>query len=539
VPRCVRAGRHRRCVFADVCVFGNSCILAGADVFAITCILAGADVLAAVAPERSMTVELDGASLRIKDVVAVAVRGDAVTLAPAARERMRAHRDVVLEMLEGGEPIYGLTTGVAERKRVSLGAGDQVRFNRSLLRNHRIAQGPLASPAVARATMLVLANTFAMGVCGVRPELAELLISALREQVVPPMRTLGSVGQADLGPLADLSAWLVDWAGFELAENEGLALIDTNAFSTAASALALAGAEQVIDAMDVAAALDFEAFAANLNALHPVVAETRPSPGVRSSLANLRAALAGSTLWQSGVARNLQDPLTFRCVPQIHGAARDAIGYTHETVERELNSSQGNPVVVLSERTVVSVGNFDVVAMSAAVEYARIGLAPAATSAAERTVKLLQSPFSGLAPGLSDRPETGDDGLAELAVATQSFAAEARLLAQPVSYELASTSKAEGIEDRTTMAPLSARRLDEVVTLLCRIVAVELVVAAQAIDLRRLGTLGRGTAAAYSAVRERVGPTSVESPLPDDLEPLVAAVRDGEFSAIVKAPATP
>jgi histidine ammonia-lyase len=232
------------------------------------------------------------------------------------------------------------------------------------------------------------------------------------------------------------------------------------------------------------------------------------------------------------VARNLQDPLTFRCVPQVHGAARDAVGYARQAVERELNSSQGNPVVALSDRAVVSVGNFDAVAMSAAADFARIGLAPAVTSAAERTVKLLQSPFSGLAPGLSDRPETGDDGLAEMAVAAQSFAAEARLLAQPVSFEMASSTKAEGIEDRTTMAPLSARRLEEVVALACRVVAVELTVAAQAIDLRRLGPLGRGTAAAYAVVRAHVVATSEEEPFPFDLEPLVEVVRAGGLSAI-------
>jgi histidine ammonia-lyase len=205
-------------------------------------------------------------------------------------------------------------------------------------------------------------------------------------------------------------------------------------------------------------------------------------------------------------------------------------------VERELNSSQGNPVVVVSERAVVSVGNFDAVAMSAAADFARIGLAPAVTSAAERTVKLLQSPFSGLAAGLSDRPETGDDGLAELAVAAQSFAAEARLLAQPVSFELASTTKAEGIEDRTTMAPLSARRLDEVVDLTCRVVAVELVVAAQAVDLRSLGRLGRGTSTVQDLVRSHVSATSATSTFPADLEPLVEAVRNGAISAIAKAP---
>jgi histidine ammonia-lyase len=479
-----------------------------------------------------MTLLLDGASLSLADVVAVAYQAEPVALAPSAREHMGANREVVMEVLDRGEPVYGLTTGVAERKRVALQRSDQLRFNRSLLRTHRIAQGSPAAPAVARATMLVLANGFAKGVAGVRPELADLVISALNRGVVPEIRTLGSVGQADLGPLADLAEALIEWGDFELGPNESLALIDTNAFSTACSALALVRALGLLDALDVAAALDFEAYAGNVKALHTIVGETRSSTGLNSSLSNVRRLLAGSVLFDDGVARNLQDPLTFRCVPQVHGAARDALGYARGVVERELNSSQGNPVVVLAERTIVSVGNFDPVAMSAALDFARIGLAPAITSAAERTVKLLQSPSSALAPGLAENPETGDDGLAEFAVTAQALAAEARLAAQPVSFELASSSKAEGIEDRTTMAPLSARRLDDVVDLASRLVAVELVVAAQAIDLRGLGGLGAGTEAAYRFVRQRIDRTRAPAPPPQDLEPLVEVVRDGALSAI-------
>ncbi|MGA2210069.1 MAG: aromatic amino acid ammonia-lyase [Acidimicrobiales bacterium] len=480
-----------------------------------------------------MTVLLDGASLRLEDLVSIASRVQPVALAAGVRQRMQAHRDVVLEALARGDQVYGLTTGVAERKRVRLARSDQARFNRSLLRNHRMAQGPAAPPEVVRAAMAILANSFAKGVAGVRPELAELLVTALHEGVEPRVRTLGSVGQADLGPLADMADWLVDWSGFELAENEGLALIDTNAFSTACAALAVAGAEQLLDALEVGAALDFEGFAANVKALHPLVADVRPSPGLSRSLGNVRRLLAHSVLFEDGVARNLQDPLTFRCVPQINGAARDAVAYARSTIERELNSSQGNPIVVLAERVVVSVGNFDPVAMSAALDFARIGLAPAITSATERTVKLLQRPFSALAAGLSEHPETGDDGLAELAVASQALTAEARLLAQPVSYELASTSKAEGIEDRTTMAPLSARRLGDVCALAARVISVELVVAAQAIDLRRLGRLGDGTQAAYDLVR-RLAPPGTGTSLPDDLEALVAAVRAGTLSSILQ-----
>ena len=480
-----------------------------------------------------MTVSLDGSSLAIDEVVAVALRGEDAILAPGSAERMLAHREVVMEALARKEPVYGLTTGVAERKRVTLAGGEQARFSRSLLRTHRVAQGPLAPSSVVRATMLVLANGLASGIPGARPELAALILAALADEVVPPMRTLGSVGEADLGPLADLASWLVERAGFELGENEGLALIDNNAFSTASCALALARAEQLLDAMDLAAALDFEAYAANLNALHPIVAETRRSPGLVASLDNLRWALSGSVLFDTTMARNLQDPLSFRCVPQIHGAARDALSYTRQTVERELNSSQGNPVVVLAERRVVSVGNFDAVALSAAVDFARIGLAPALTAAAERAVKLLQSPFSGLAAGLSPDPEGGDDGLAEMAVAAQSLAAEARLLAQPVSFELVSSSKAEGIEDRTTMAPLSGRRLDEVVSLAWRLVALELTVAAQAVDLRHLAPPGRVTSALHAIVRSHVRESGGTS-FPADLQPLVDAVAGGDLSVLLE-----
>jgi histidine ammonia-lyase len=481
-----------------------------------------------------VTVVLDGASLTLNDVVAVAEHGENAALSPAARRLMQAHRDVVDEVLGRGDIVYGLTTAVAERKRVRLQPADQSRFNRSLLRTHRIAQGPPASPALVRATMLILANGYAKGAPGVRPELAELVISALRQGFVPPMRTLGSVGQADLGPLADLADALVEWGGFELAPNESLALIDTNAFSTANAALALARTERLLDTLDVAAALDFEGYAANVTALHPIIGTTRPSPGLDTTLSNLRRLLAGSVLWENGTARNLQDPLTFRCIPQVHAAARDTLAYVRATVERELNASQGNPVVVLSDRAVVSVGNFDAVALSAALDFARIALAPVITSAAERTVKLLQSPSSGLATGLAQDAETGDDALAELAVASQSLAVEARLYAQPVSFELASSSKAEGIEDRTTMAPLSARRLGEMVEIAARVVAVGLVVAAQAIDLRSLGPLGKGTEMAYRALRQRIGFTTAGSPLPHDLEPLVQAVSAGELAAVVQ-----
>ncbi len=473
---------------------------------------------------------LDGSSLNLDSLVAVAERGVLVGLAPAARDRIAAARQVVEEALRANERVYGLTTAVAERKRVDLDPATRLRFTRFLVSGHLISQGPPAPPEVVRATMTCLVNGYARGATGVRPELADMVLAALNQGTVPRVRTLSSVGISDLGPMADLAEGLLRQSGFSLREGEGPGLINANAFSTGWAALAVAAAERLLDASDVAAALDLEAFAANPSPLHPAVGELRPYPGIRTTVGRLRAMLQGSYIFDPGTARNLQDPLTFRCVPQIHGAARDALTYVRATVETELNSAQGNPAVVLADRQIVSVGNFDAAPVAAALDFARIALAPVVTSAAERTVKLLQTPFSGLPAGLAAEADTGEDALAELALTAQALAAEARSLAYPVSFEVVSTSKADGIEDRTTMAPLSARRLADMVDLAARTVAVELTVAAQAVDLRRPSRLGAGTGRAYELVRGIVPFAGRGEALPSDLEPLVDVVRRGDVA---------
>ena len=187
-------------------------------------------------------------------------------------------------------------------------------------------------------------------------------------------------------------------------------------------------------------------------------------------------------------------------------------------------------MVVVPERRIVSVGNFDIGPLAAALDFARIALAPVVTSANERAVKLLQAPYSGLSAGLAARAGSPDDALSELAVAGQAITVEARTLAHPVSYELASSVKGEGIEDRATMAPLSARRLANMVQLCARVAAIELVVAAQAIDLRAPGQLGLGTGRAFRMIRELVPFTQADGTLPADLEPVVELVARGDLN---------
>src|SRR6202047_4080849 len=230
--------------------------------------------------EQSMTIMLNGSDLTVTEVAAAARHGESVALAPEAITAMRQARAVVDEALQTGMPVYGLTTGVGERKSFLLDPAERRKFNQRLVLNHRIAQGDVAPSDVVRGAMVCLANSYAKGVTGVRPELAEMIVTLLNEGFAPPVRRLGSIGQGDLGPMADLAHGLITRSGFEVAENEGLALVSSNAFTTAWACIATADATALLSVFDVAGALDLEAFGANLTCLHPVIEQTRPFPGL-------------------------------------------------------------------------------------------------------------------------------------------------------------------------------------------------------------------------------------------------------------------
>ena len=476
-----------------------------------------------------MTVVLSGSGLTVADVVRVARDAEPVELAPEATERMRETRALVERVVARGDEVYGTTTGVGSRKKIRVPLDEIPSFNRRLIQNHLIGTGPDAPAEVVRATMLRHANMLAKGTSGVRPEIAERIVHALNEGEKPRVRMLGSLGQGDLGPMADLAAEL--FGDVELLAKEGIALVNSNAFSTALASLALADTERLVDALDVTGAMDLEAFAANLTMLHPAIGDVRPYPGLCFALERLRALLEGSYLWEEGAARNLQDPLTFRCLPQIHGATRDALDFARRQLEIELNASQENPLIIPDEDRIISVANFDILPLAAALDFLRIALAPALTSACERMLKLLQGPLTGLPDGLAPRQALVENSLGELGVVAQALTAEARLLAQPVSFEVVTSTHAEGIEDRITMAPLAARRLAEMTDLGERLAAIGFTIAAQALELRDPPALGRGTKRAFGLVRERVPFMGEGDPLPADLDPVRDLIVAGAFVA--------
>ena len=481
-----------------------------------------------------MTVVLDGRSLHRDDLVRVAREKVAVALDPNAASAMAEAHAIVLEAAAAGRPVYGVTTAVGVLKRVAVAEPDGAAYSSRMIRHHLVGQGEAAPRDVVRAAMLRLANAFAGGTTGVRPALAERLIKALNDGETPRVRRLGSVGQADLAAMADLAQGL--FGDVELEAGEGLSLVSSNAFSSGWAALAVSDAGRLVETLDTSGALSLEGLGGNPAALDPVIATTRPYPGIGRSLERLSALLDGSAIFAADGARNLQDPLTFRNLPHIQGAARDALEHVESLLDIELNASDSNPVVIRGERRLVGVANFEILPLAAALDYLRIVLATVIGASAERALKLLETPWSGLPTGLVPTglvpsKDTSHPGLSYLGIAGQALAAEARLLAQPVSFELTSTAHAEGIEDRTTMAPLAARRLAEEVALGERVAAIELTVAAQAAELRGR-PLGRGTAAALARIREVVPHLDAEHEVPD-VEPLVELVRTGAFGGSV------
>jgi histidine ammonia-lyase len=464
------------------------------------------------------TVVLTGSTLTLEELVAVARDGATVELDPAALAAMARSRAVVENSVAEGSPAYGVTTGVGSRKTFDVEAEGH---DRLLVRQHRISQGAPVDPEVVRASILRLANALARATTVARPELASHLVDALNAGTLPQIRTLGSIGQSDLAQMADLADGIL--GDFELVQGEAIALLNQSAFATALGALAFADTRVLLDVLDHAAALDLEALGGNRNHVHPAIGVARPYPGLQASLARMGALLAGSEV----EARNLQDPLTFRTIAQQNGAARDAFDFVERQLSIELNAAQSNPLVLVDEGRVISVGNFEVQPLATALDIARLALAPVLSTAAERAVKLLQRNLTGLTEGLGARPELAESALSEFGIAIQAIAVEARLLAQPVSFDLVSTTQAEGIEDRITMAPLAARRLAEMAELGARVASIELMLAAQACDLRG-ARLGAGTARLHEAVR-RVVPFLEEGASLPDLEPLVDEIRSGRI----------
>lgn len=507
-------------------------------------------------PITGMSVSMDerivlsGDGLTVDHVLAVARGRAPVELDEAALVRVRAARDVVDRVLASGEAVYGLNTGLGSLARHHIPLEEITRFSFATVADQVSSYGRPLATDVVRAMMVTRVNGMLKAGVGVRRELIELLVALVNLGIHPIVRMVGSVGQGDLSEMADIGKVLIGrgWAEYEgelmrgeealaraglepiaLGPKEALGLISANGVTMGRGSLVLVDAADLIESMQIAAALSFEAFLANLSVVHPAAARARPHSGLGTAIARLRDLLEGSQLWQPGAARNLQDPLSIRCVPQTHGAVYDALSVARGLMEIELNSAGDNPLVLVEESAIVSVGNFDVSALAMAFDYVRLGIAHAAQVANERVQKLLWRHFSGLPTGLALQ-EGPTGGLRPLGRAFAALASEARFLANPVSLDYRG-QLAEGVEDHASMAPLAVSTTSTLVSLMHRLVALELIISAQAIDLRGgPESLGAGTGRAYAIVREFAGTLTDETEWNADTDGLARLVGDGALA---------
>lgn len=512
-----------------------------------------ATVSAVIPPVRRL-VELTGKDLTVDEVVGVS-RGQArVTISEEALGRVRRARDVVDRVLASGEAVYGLNTGLGSFYRYRIPPEQLERFSFATVADQMSSYGRPLPTDVVRAMMVTRANGMAKAGVGVRRELIQLLLDLLNREVHPIVREVGSVGQGDLSEMSDIGKVLIGIGRAEvggkvlpgrealasvglepiaLAPKEALGLISANGVTLGRGSLVLHDVADIVDWLQVSSALSLEGFAGNLSIIHPGAARLQPQIGLNAAAARLRELLEGSYLWEPGAARNLQDPLSFRCAPRVHGALYDALAYARSTLESELNAASDNPLVVVEEGTIISVGHFDVTGVTMAFDLLRLAIAHAVKVANERVQKLLWNHFSGLPSALA--VEQGPtNGLKPMGRWCAALTAEARSLANPVSLDYGG-QVAEGLEDHASMGPLSVRRTHSLGALTHRIIAYELIIAAQALDMRGSGPLGQGTARAYEKVREHVPMLRDVAKWEPDVEGLVEAVAAGELGTLVAA----
>ncbi len=518
---------------------------------------------------------LTGADLSIADVEAVARYDAAVELDPDARHRMTEARDVVARIVADGEIVYGVTTGFGDLATTFVPPEEAAVLQERLLMSHAAGVGPAFPREVVRAMLVLRANTLALGHSGCRPELVDRLVAFLAHGIHPVVPEQGSVGASgDLAPLAHLALPLIGRGRVEhrgavvlalealhdeglepivLEPKEGLALLNGTQLMSALGALLLADADRLVRTASVVAAMSVEALLGTEVAFAAAYQLARPHPGQIAVAAELRSLLRDSAL-QAGhheTSHKIQDPYSLRCVPQVHGAVRGALDHLRRILDVELNSATDNPLVfpeggapaalATGGGRVISGGNFHGEPVALALDFAKLAIAELGSISERRTALLLDPRLNGGLPAfLSPRPGT-NSGLMLTQYTAAALVSENKVLAHPASVDTIPTSANQ--EDHVSMGPIAGRHARAVLANVERILAVELLSAAQALDLRRaaigddaLSRPGRGVEAAHAVVRSRIAPLGDDREPGPDLAAATELVRSGALARLVADP---
>ncbi len=515
-------------------------------------------------------VELTGEKLTIEDVVAVARHGGRVApLTAPVRARMQASRDWVDDTLHHDDAvIYGVNTGFGPLTRQRIAPEQARKLSRNLILNCAAGVGPPLPAEVVRAMMLIRVNIFAQGRSGLRPVVAQTLIDMLNAGVTPYVPGKGSLGASgDLAPLAHIAAVLtrdVDaeqddggysgqaWYNGELLAGaeamrragiarlapeakEGLALTNGTTFMVAAGALGVHDSENLVRHAEIAAALSLEALLGLSAAFHPALHAANGQPGQITTAANLRTLVEGSRLIDSAPER-VQDAYSLRCTPQVLGPIRDVLGFLRERFTTALNAASDNPVIFLDlpGGRAISGGNFHGQGPAMWLDFLGIALAEAGGIAERRVFRMLTPELSDGLPAMLVPTSGLDSGLMVPQYTAAALVSDNKTLAHPDSVDSIPTSANQ--EDYVSMGANAARHALEILDNVRHIIAIELLTAAQAIDLRPDGParLGRGTTAAYTTIRRHVSRLLHDREMTPDIEALADLIRSGELLNAVR-----
>ncbi len=499
-------------------------------------------------------VVLDGHSLTIPDVHAVAVGRAPVALRDSARARVARTNGVVAELVHRNAVAYGVTTGFGKLSEVAIPPDRLAELQVNLVRSHAAGVGALLPEPAVRAMMLLRANVIAKGYSGARADLVDLLAGMLNAGLYPPVPEQGSVGASgDLAPLAHLALSLIGEgdlfrgeacgparemlaaAGLSpvaLGPKEGLTLINGTQAHTAIAALLLVEARALWAAAHAAGAMSLEALLGTPVAFDARIQDARGQAGQAVSAAVLRDLLADSEIRESHRSGDprVQDAYALRCMPQVHGPVLDAIRFAEDLVTRELNAATDNPLV-FEDGTLLSGGNFHGQAVAMALDVLAIAITNLATISERRIDRLVHPDLNqGLPPFLA-RDAGVNSGFMMAQVTAASLASECKVLAHPASVDTIPTDGNK--EDVVPMAMSAAWKLRRIVHNVRHVLAIELMCAAQGIDYRAPLRPGRGVVATHRKVREVVEPLLGDRVLSGDIARLADAIAAGQFAVEV------
>jgi histidine ammonia-lyase len=517
-------------------------------------------MVASVSPSPAQNTSapfLVGTPMTLDDLEDVARRGRAVILDEGARAAMQRSREAVEAIARGGDEapaVYGVNTGFGFLAETRISAQDVRALQRNLVRSHACGVGPRLSDEEVRGMILLRAQVIALGCSGVRVEVAELLLALLNHRVHPIIPSQGSVGASgDLAPLAHLALVLIGEGeamlngvakpgGDALREvglvpvvleaKEGLGLINGTQYMASVGGLAVQRARRLATMADIAGAMSLEANMGSKRPFDARIMAIRPHPGQAACAENLRALLVDSELMESHRdCKKVQDAYSFRCMPQVHGASRDALQFAADVLTREINSVTDNPLVFTDGGApeIISGGNFHGQPLAFALDLAAMATAELA-NISERRVEQLVNPAlsSGLTPFLA-RASGLHSGFMIAQVTSASLVSENKVLCHPASVD--SIPSSAGKEDHVSMGSVSAKKLKQVVENVAACLAIELIVGAAGVDQRAPLKPARGVIAAHQTLREHVLPLEDDRPLYLDIEAARRLIDDGSILA--------